>query len=249
MRPLEHLVPCRCLLSVGSCAGCSSSWLACRGAQAAAEPLSGTPADKGQPEGEPERLTAFNGLGLTALDVGPASSDVGMKGQVCSELSDSSSDWDPWNSPADSASTDPYEDLGEPPSTGARATAAVQRAAGGTPRKLVLNSNAPGRSAAKAQLQPQAAAERAGLSAMKALHSHGHGMTLALLPPQDGLNLHCRACSSRVSGQTGKRAADSAWLDDLLMAQACQAHTASHVCRRQARAGMRPRRRAVDRRM
>ena len=131
----------------------------------------------------PERLTAFNGLSPTALNVGPVSSDVALEGQVCSEQSYSSnSDWDPWNSPADSASTDPYEDLVEPPSTRVRATAAVQRAVGGTPRKLVLNSSTPGKYAATAQLQPPAATGRAGLYAMKALHSHG--MKLALLPPR-----------------------------------------------------------------
>ncbi len=179
----KHLLPCRCLLSVGSCAGCSSSWLVCRGAHAAADPPSGTPVAKGQPEAGPEQLTAFDGLGLTAVGVGPVSSDVGMEGQVRSELSDSSnSDWDPWNSPADSASTDPYEDLVEPPNTRARATAAVQRAAG-TPRKLVLNSRTPNKSAAKAQLQPPAATGGAGLSVTKALHSLGHGAMLMLSPP------------------------------------------------------------------
>ena len=86
----------------------------------------------------------------------------------------------------------------------------------------MLDSSAPGTSAAKARLQPQAAAEEAGLSVMKALHSRGHGMTLALLPPQDGLNELCRASSSRINGQTGKRGASFAWLDDLLMTHACQ---------------------------
>ena len=198
------------------------SWLPCRGAPAAAEPLSGTPAVKGQPKQASERLTAFNGLGLTALNIGPANSDVALEGQGRSELRDSSdSDWDPWNSPADSASTDPYDDLVEPPNTRARATAAVQRAADGTPRKLVLTST-PGKSAATAQLQPPAANGGAGLFVMKPLHSHCNGITLTLLPPQDRLNSLCRASSGRVSGQTGRHGAGFAWLDGLRMAHACQ---------------------------
>ena len=129
MRHPEHLLPCRCLLpSVALSARCSSSWLACRGAQAAAEPLSGTPADKGQPKADPEHER------LTALDVGLVSSDVGVKGQVCSERSFSStSDWDPWNSPADSASTDPYEDLVAPPNIRAQRHCSC---AGGSGRDL-----------------------------------------------------------------------------------------------------------------
>ena len=59
---------------------------ALQGAPAAAEPLSGTPAVKGQPKQASERLTAFNGLGLTALNIGPAISDVALEGQGRSEL-------------------------------------------------------------------------------------------------------------------------------------------------------------------
>ena len=227
--------------------------VACRGAQAAADPASGTSAVKGQPNKAPERPTAFNGLGLTTSGVGPASSDVGMEGQVCSELSNSSnSDWDPWNSPADSASTDPYEDLVEPPSTRARATAAVQRAAGGNPRKLVLESSASGTSAAKAQLQPPAATGRAGLSAMKPLHPHGRGIALTLVPPHQLALMHFAGLLPvESSAQQASKVQASRGLMVCWWHLRSRANAASHDCRQQASAELQPRRRAaaVDRRM